>query len=79
MKQQRRYLAYLLRLWQEGTAPGGEALGGSPDPPLWRAALEWPQSGRRQAFASLEDLFAFLEEETGSTGQGSRDQAEGGR
>lgn len=69
MKQQRRYLAYLLRLWQEGGG-SSDPLG---DPPLWRAALEWPQSGRRQAFASLEDLFAFLEEETGSTGQGSRD------
>jgi hypothetical protein len=60
MNQQRRYLSYLLRLWQEsgGSAPG--------DPPLWRASLEWPQSGDRQGFASLEDLFAFLENETGS-------------
>ena len=71
MKQRRRYLAYLLRLWKEGAAPGGEALGGSPDPLQWRASLEWPQSGRLQAFASLEDLFAFLEEETRSGSPGS--------
>jgi hypothetical protein len=67
MKQRRRYLAYLLRLWQEGAAPGGEALGGESGPPLWRASLEWPQSGKHQAFASLEDLFAFLGEETRSS------------
>ena len=58
MKQRRRYLAYLLRLWKEGAAP---------DPLQWRASLEWPQSGRRQAFASLEDLFAFLEDEIRSS------------
>jgi hypothetical protein len=68
MKQQRRYVAYLLRLWQEG---GGER-------PLWRVSLESPQGGERLGFASLEDLFAFLEEKTGSGGQGSRVQAEEG-
>ena len=73
MKQRRQYLAYLLRLWQEGEAPGG--LG---DPCLNGITLEWSQSGRRQVFASLEDLFAFLEEEAGSTGQGSRLHAEEG-
>ena len=54
MKQQRRYLSYLLRLWQESEG----------DPPLWRASLEWPRSDQRQGFASLLDLFAFLESET---------------
>ena len=61
VKRQRRYLSYLLRLWQESA---GDLAGG--DPPLWRASLEWPRSDKRQGFASLVDLFAFLERETGS-------------
>ena len=60
VKRQRRYLSYLLRLWQEG---GGDLLR---DPPLWRASVERPQDGERLGFASLEDLFAFLERETGA-------------
>jgi hypothetical protein len=51
----RRYLAFLLRLWDEGG-----------DPPRWRATLETPQDGERRAFAGLADLFAFLVDETGS-------------
>ena len=59
VNQERQYLAYLLRLWQEGAGdpPGGER-------PLWRASLERPQGDTRQGFASLADLFAFLEKET---------------
>jgi hypothetical protein len=73
MKRPRRYLSYLLRLWQAspGDPPG--------DPPVWRASLESPQAGARQGFASLGDLFAFLEEKTGSTLPGSQDQAEEGK
>jgi len=56
VKQQRRYLSYLLRLWQES---GGDA-------PLWRASLERAQDGERLGFASLEDLVAFVEGETGA-------------
>jgi hypothetical protein len=67
----RRYLSYLLRLWQES--------GGSSDPlgnrPLWRASLERPQAGERLGFASLADLFAFLENETGS-GSPGRERSE---
>jgi hypothetical protein len=55
MNKQGRYLSYLLRLWQES---GGDA-------PLWRASLERPQDGERLGFASLEELVAFLEGETG--------------
>jgi hypothetical protein len=62
VKQQRRYLAYLLRLWQ--ASPG--------EPSMWRASLERPQSDERQGFASLADLFAFLENETGSSLPGSQ-------
>jgi hypothetical protein len=51
-------------LWQEFIS----------DPPLWRASLENPQAGSRLGFASLEDLFAYLENETKSSSQGSQSQ-----
>ncbi len=53
----RRYLAYMLRLWQVGG--DGE--------PTWRASLESPHTGERQGFAGLQALLAFLEEQTRST------------
>lgn len=56
MKQQRGYLSFLLRLWQEN----------GNGPPNWRASLEWTRGDKRQGFASLVDLFAFLASETGS-------------
>jgi hypothetical protein len=70
IKQHKRYLCYLLRLWQ--------ASAGDPpsNPPLWRASLESPQTDARLGFASLQDLFAFLGKETGTTPPGSQDQAE---
>lgn len=43
----------MLRLWQAGS---GEKL-------TWRASLESPHTGERHGFASLEALFAFLEEQ----------------
>ncbi len=52
----RGYLSFLLRLWLES---GGDA-------PLWRVSLERPQDGERLGFASLEDLVAFVEGETGA-------------
>lgn len=42
------YLSYLVRLW--GTGKGA-----------WRASLESPMTGERHGFASLKDLFAFLQ------------------
>jgi hypothetical protein len=70
--QKRRYLSYLLRLWQES--------GGSPwrEPPLWRASLQSPQSRERLGFASLADLFAYLEDETRSSSSGSVRSDKGG-
>ena len=66
------YLSYLLRLWQES--------GGASDPrgvaPIWRASLESPQSDECQGFAGLEDLVAFLQEQTG--GASSADGPEKG-
>ncbi len=50
----RRYLAYMLRLWQ--ISGEGEL--------AWRASLESPRTGERRGFANLDALFAFLEEQT---------------
>lgn len=47
---QRRYLSYLLRLWQ--TSDGTNQ--------VWRVSLETPGSGKRQGFTSLKALFDFL-------------------
>ncbi len=48
----RRYLSYLLRLWQASS--GGEL--------VWRASLEDPHTGEWRGFACLAELIAFLEE-----------------
>jgi hypothetical protein len=47
------YLAYMLRLWRTEDDERG-----------WRASVESPHTGERQAFADLETLFAFLQERT---------------
>jgi hypothetical protein len=49
------YRSYLLRLWQ---ARSGERA-------VWRASLESPHTGERRAFASLEQLTAFLQQQLG--------------
>jgi hypothetical protein len=51
---QRRYLSYLVRLWQV-RADGAW---------IWRASLEDPRTGERHGFADLERLFAFLRQQT---------------
>ena len=52
--EQRGYISYLLRLWS--TESGGKA--------LWRASLESAKTGERRGFAGLDDLVAFLQEQT---------------
>ena len=52
LNEQRRYLAYMLRLWE---VSNDGAL-------VWRASLESPHTGERHGFADLEALFGFLEE-----------------
>jgi hypothetical protein len=54
-REQRRYISYLLRLWQIESE--GEL--------VWRASLESPHTGERRGFASLADVFTFLEKELG--------------
>ncbi len=69
--EQRRYVAYLLRLWQV-TSGGGR---------VWRASLQDVQTGERQGFASVAQLIAFLEAQTQDTLDGAEPDgrtAEGG-
>ena len=49
------YLSYLLRLWRER---GSASI-------HWRASLQDPHSGQRMGFAHLDELVAFLREQTG--------------
>lgn len=46
----RRYVSYLLRLWQVQAEQGL----------AWRASLEDTRTSERHGFASLEDLWGFL-------------------
>jgi hypothetical protein len=73
--EQPQKLTYLLHLWQ--VERNGE--------PVWWASLENPRTGERQAFADLEELFAFLDEKTvnwlqpaGEGAQESRDEPASG-
>jgi hypothetical protein len=56
MTKKKRYLSYLLRLWRENDQ----------DQPCWRASLESTQDSQRRSFANLDDLLAFLRQETGN-------------
>ncbi len=51
--EQRRYAAYLLRLWQVNDA----------ELPVWHASLEDPHTGECIGFANLTSLCTFLEEQ----------------
>ena len=53
-EERRRYVSYLLRLWQ--TQQEGAL--------IWRASLESSATGERQGFACLADLYVFLDRET---------------
>jgi hypothetical protein len=52
--ERRQYRSYLLRLWQVQSG----------DAPIWRASLEDARTGERHGFAELEQLFAFLKQQT---------------
>lgn len=53
--QQPDYLSYLLRLWRAEGSAGA-----------WRGSVESPQTGERLGLGSLDELFAFLREQTGT-------------
>jgi hypothetical protein len=64
-----------MRLWWENDNEGANGV----ETAVWRAFLQRQQVSERQGFASLEDLFAFLEKETKSCSRGSeRPEEEGG-
>ena len=56
--RQTRYLSYLLRLWQDN----------GDDKPIWRASLQSSPTEKRQGFASLDELFAFLRQQVDTDG-----------
>jgi len=62
-KQPRDYSSYLLRVWRVG----------DPERPLWRASLKSVHDGEQMGFASLDDLFHFLRNETGTLLGAERD------
>jgi hypothetical protein len=53
---------YLLIIWQEQVAS-------SDRPAVWRCSLEDARTGERRSFATLEQMLAFLKEQTGDRGQ----------
>jgi hypothetical protein len=55
MTKRRRYLSYLLRMWQ--TSDGKET--------VWRALLQSPDGKERHGFASLEELTDFIKDQAG--------------
>lgn len=59
-----RYLSYLLRLWQDN----------DDQKPVWRASLQSSLTGERQAFATLDHLFAFLRRQLDPAGETDEDR-----
>ena len=55
MDEESRYYSFILRVW---LVEDGER-------PQWRASLENIGTGERRGFASLEDLYRFLTDQTG--------------
>lgn len=54
-RKQSDYISYLLCVWRSN--------GGCKR--AWQASLQDPHTGKRIGFASLDDLFAFLRQQTG--------------
>jgi hypothetical protein len=68
-KEKRRYISFLLRLF--GTESKGDL--------VWRASLENSHAGERWGFASLDELFVFLRQQTAGTSDSSAGRGEAGR
>lgn len=54
-ERQTRYVSYLLRLWQDNDDQN----------PMWRASLQNSLTGERMAFASVDQMFAFVHRQLG--------------
>ena len=68
-KEKRRYISFLLRLWQ------AESKGDL----VWWASLESSRTEERWGFASLDELFAFLRQQTAGASDSSAGEGEAGR
>jgi hypothetical protein len=72
------YLSYLVRLWQDNDddmpCPEDRALHPRKGKTAWRASVESARTGRRRSFASLDDLCAFLMEQTRLVSGGDTDE-----
>ena len=65
-----RYRSYLLILWEErGREPSSAG--------EWRFRLEDPHTGKRMGFRSMDELFGYLQQQTG-TAAGTGEGQEGG-
>jgi len=69
--EQPAYLSYLLRLWRVSGDQEVAWLPFTPEGPrrveekaVWRASLESARTGEGKVFASLDDLFGFLRDQT---------------
>jgi len=67
-RRQGTYYAYMLRLWR-GITEGDSS---------WRASLEDPETGTRQGFADMQELFGYLKDRTDEQADAPADP-EGGR
>ncbi len=66
------YVSYLLRMWCADSSATPSENGET----VWRASLESSYTGERVSFASLEELFAFLRQQTGATSESDVDAEE---
>jgi len=65
----KRYIAYLLRLWQVWSEAGS----------TWRASLESAQGGERLGFTGLDELLEFLRRRTAEEEKVEEKQKDRGR
>ena len=59
--KQKDYVSYMLRMWQDSSDEESPRSIGT----LWRASLQSPHTGERVSFASLDELYGFLQRQTG--------------
>ena len=77
------YYSYLMRLWRDDGSdshhPAGVPTHQTGGSAVWRASVESARTGKRQSFASLDALFAFLRRQTGlmSGAQGDEPSTKG--